>query len=135
MGAADLSCYYSLWLLRVNAGAETIDDLLNLAPLVPWMERIAAIGHGEHAETTAEEALAAAKDAKPAPRALQKNDDPTGIRPGTRLSVTPDDNARVGVEGALVAADAQEVMIRRETAGAGTVHVHFPRAGFETLTR
>jgi glutathione S-transferase len=131
--AADLTCYHSLWLLRANCGAETIDRQLALAPsVVAWMDRIAAIGHGTAAEITPEEALAAAKAATPGD-AFTADADPSGLRRGTPVTVTPDDNARVPVEGVLVAADAQEVVVARESAGAGRVHVHFPRAGFETL--
>jgi len=38
-------------------------------------------------------------------------------------------DARVPVQGTLVAADADAVMIRREDGRAGVVHVHFPRIG------
>ncbi len=133
MSAADLSCYHSLWLLRANAGAEVIDRELGLAPLVPWMERVAAIGHGQSTEMSPDDALAAARSAEPAAPAVPEDGDPTGLAPGTPVTVTPDDNARVAVEGTLVAADDQEVVIARETEEAGRLHVHFPRAGFETL--
>lgn len=133
VSAADLTCYHSLWLLRANAGAETIDRQLGLAPLVPWMERVAALGHGTCTDMSPEDAVAAARAAEPAPPAMALDRNPSGIASGSRVSVTPSDNARVPVEGILVAADADEVVIRRETPEAGVLHVHFPRAGFETL--
>lgn len=133
LSAADISCYHLLWLLRANAGKDEIDKLLNLAPLTAWMDRIAAIGHGASADMTPEESIAAAKGAKPADCQYLGGGDPSGIAPGTQVSVTPDDNARVPVIGALVAADAQEIVIRREDPSAGVIHVHFPRAGFETV--
>jgi glutathione S-transferase len=37
------------------------------------------------------------------------------------------------VTGTLVAADAQEIIIRKDTPETGVLHIHFPRAGFETL--
>ena len=49
--------------------------------------------------------------------------------------MTPDDNARVPVAGTLVGADAQEVVIAIESPEAGRLHVHFPRAGFETIAQ
>ncbi len=134
LSAADITCYHSLWLLRANCGAEAIDAQLKLSPrITAWMERIADIGHGQSTDMTPEEALAAAKSAEPSAPAFDADNDPSGIKPGTAVTVTPDDNARVPVEGELVAANAQEIVIRRETPETGVLHIHFPRAGFETL--
>lgn len=133
VSAADLTCYHSLWLLRANCGADVIDAQLHLSPEVTaWMARIAGIGHGHASEMTPEAALAAAKSAEPAD-SFAADADPTGLTPGTRVTVTPNDNARVPVEGTLVAADAQEIVIARDTLEAGRLHIHFPRAGFEVL--
>ncbi|MCA8881648.1 MAG: glutathione S-transferase family protein [Rhodobacteraceae bacterium] len=134
LSAADLTCYHSLWLLRANCGAETIDAQLHLRPeVVSWMERIAAIGHGSVSEMTPEAAVATARDATPSEPAFPPDGDPTGIAPGDRVTVTPVDNARVPVDGILVAADTQEIVIRRDSAETGTLHIHFPRAGFAAL--
>jgi len=54
-------------------------------------------------------------------------------REGFGVRLTPDDNARVPVEGELVAASSQEIIFRRETPENGTLHIHFPRVVFETL--
>lgn len=135
LSAADLTCYHSIWLLRANCGAEVIDAQLHIAPEVTaWMDRIAAIGHGTKADMPPEAALAVAKAATPADPGLGDND-PSGIAIGTRVSVTPNDNARVPVTGTLVGADAQEVVIAIDSPEAGQLHVHFPRAGFETLAQ
>jgi len=131
--AADLSCYHSIWLLRANCGAETIDAQLQIAPEVTdWMARIAAIGHGRSTPMTPQEALARAARETPVDPGLGDRD-PSGIALGTTVSVTPDDNARVPVTGQLVGADAQEIVLALDSAEAGRLHVHFPRAGFETL--
>ncbi|MBK3421549.1 glutathione S-transferase family protein, partial [Methylobacterium sp. IIF4SW-B5] len=50
--------------------------------------------------------------------------------PGDTVTVTPDDFARVPVEGRLVAVDAGRIVIRRDEARVGALHLHFPRAGF-----
>lgn len=133
LSAADLTCHHSLWLLRENCGAEAIDAQLHLSPRVTeWMARVKAVGHGAHEEMTPEEAVEAARAAAPGD-GFEGDADPSGLRVGTPVRVTPDDNARVPVEGALVAADAHEAVIRRESPETGPLHVHFPRAGFETL--
>lgn len=131
--AADLTCYHSLWLLRANAGAEVIDRQLNLSPAITaWMERIAALKREPSCEIDPEAAVDAARDAEPGD-GFTGDADPSGLVVGTQVKVTPDDNAKVPVEGEIVAVDAQEIVIARETPEAGRVHVHFPRAGFETL--
>lgn len=129
--AADLTCHHSLWLLRQNCGAQEIDALLNLHAITPWMDRVAALGHGTKTDMTPEDALDEAKAATP--ETLSLAGDPTGFAPGDRLVVTPDDNARKPVTGTLVTADAQEIVLSVESDKAGTLHIHFPRAGFETL--
>ena len=98
------------------------------------MDRIAAIGHGAKSDMIPEQALAVAKAATPAASGLGDND-PTGIAAGTRVTVTPDDNARVPATGTLVAADAREVMIAIDSDLAGALHVHFPRAADANTSR
>jgi len=133
LSAADITCYHSLWLLRANCGAATIDAQLGLTPAITaWMARIAAIGHGQSSEMTPEAALAASKAAPPGD-GFAADADPSGLKLGTLVTVTPDDNAKVPVAGILVAADAQEIVIGRQNPEAGRIHIHFPRAGFETL--
>ena len=131
--AADLACWQTLWLLRKNCPPQ-VDALLGLAPLSPWFDRIAAFGHGTPAAMTAEQAFEAARDARPAPVThLDADGDPGGLKAGTPVVVTPDDNARVPVEGTLVAASDREVVIRRQDARAGELHLHFPRLGFDVV--
>jgi glutathione S-transferase len=133
LSAADITCYHSLWLLRANCGAKTIDAQIGLTPAITaWMDRIAAIGHGSPAEMSPEAALAQAKAASPGD-AFAADADPSGIKAGTLVTVTPDDNAKVPVGGILIAADRQEIVIARESPETGRIHIHFPRAGFETL--
>lgn len=130
-GAADLSIYHSLWALRMNCGAQ-VDALLGFgAPLLAWMERVKGIGHGAPFEMTPAQALEVATQAAPAAPSIDADGDPSGYKPGMRVTVTPDDHARVPVTGTLVAADAQELIIRRSDERAGDIHVHFPRAGFD----
>jgi glutathione S-transferase len=133
LSALDLACWQTTFLLRKNCPA-AVDELLGLAPLVPWYERIAAIGHGRSTPMASEEALSAAKTSSPAPVThLQPHGDPAGLKAGTAVVVTPDDNARVPVAGTLVAASANEVVIHRRDEQAGDLHLHFPRLGFDVI--
>ena len=49
------------------------------------------------------------------------------------MTVTPDDTGRDPIEGVLVAASDQEVVISRSNERVGEVHVHFPRAGYDIV--
>jgi glutathione S-transferase len=129
--AADLACWQTIFLLRKNCPPD-VDALVGFGPLVPWYDRIVAFGHGTPTPMTSEEAFAAARDAKPAAVShLSPNGDPGGLTAGTTVTITPDDNARVPVTGALVAASDREVVIHRRDREAGDLHIHFPRLGFD----
>jgi glutathione S-transferase len=131
--AADLACWQTVYLLRKNCPPE-VDTLLDLGPLVPWYDRIAAIGHGTPTPMSAEDALAVARDTRPSPPThLDPDGDPGGLRAGCPVVVTPDDNARVPVRGTLVAAGPAEVVIHRHDPQAGDLHIHFPRLGFDVV--
>jgi len=131
--ALDLTCYQTTFMMRKNCPPE-VDAMGGLAPLVDWYRRVAAIGHGKPQPMDAEHAFVAAKAANPEPVAHLKADgDPSGLRAGQKVTVTPDDNARVPVSGTLVAADASEIVIHRRDPEAGDLHIHFPRLGFDVV--
>ena len=56
--------------------------------------------------------------------------DGRGHSPGDAVTVTASDYAHDAVAGTLVGLDADEVVVARDDARAGRVHVHFPRIGF-----
>ena len=56
--------------------------------------------------------------------------DPSGLKAGQKISVTPDDTGKVPVTGTLVGLTADRISIIRSDARVGDVVVHFPRAGF-----
>jgi hypothetical protein len=128
---ADLACFQTIYLLRKNCPPE-VDKLVGFKPIVAWYDRIAAFGHGKAKAMSAEEAFAVATKAKPAKVThLKPNGDPGGLKAGANVIVTPDDNARVPVTGALVAAGDSEIIIRRTDAKAGDINIHFPRLGYD----
>lgn len=131
--ALDLACWQTTFLLRKNSPPE-VDQLAGLGGLEAWYDAIASIGHGNPQPMTAEDALGIARAAQPLPLThLRSDGDPAGLRAGTSVVVTPDDNARVPVRGTLVAASATEVVIHRHDPQAGDLHVHFPRLGFDVM--
>jgi glutathione S-transferase len=125
---ADFSVYHCLWFLANNP--------VNAALLEPytgvkaWCERMAAFGHGQFEVASGEDALAAAKAATPI--APKLGGQPLGsFAIGDEVSVTPADYGRIAVQGRLVAWDAQEVVLARDTSETGPLMTHFPSAGFE----
>lgn len=133
-GLADFAVYHSLWFVRRGAEDEFKALTAAMPTLAPWMKRIAAIGHGDPEKIEADEAIETAKAAKPDPACLPKHADPAGLKPGTRVTVTPEDTGKVPVEGELIAASPRQISIARTDERAGDVVVHFPRAGFVIKT-
>jgi glutathione S-transferase len=127
----DLTCCQTMCLLRKNCPPE-VDAFAGLTPLLPWYDRVTALGHGRPEEMTEQQAFDVACAMQPAPpNHLQADGDPGGLRAGVTVTVTPDDNARIPVTGTLVAASDCEIVIHRRDKNAGDLHIHFPRLGFD----
>jgi glutathione S-transferase len=134
--AADLACWQTLFLLRKNCPPE-VDQLLGLGTssnVLKWYDRVVAFGHGTKVDMTSEEAFVVARDSKPiSVTHLDPNGDPGGLKAGTTVIVTPDDNAQVPVKGTLVAAGVDEIILHHCDTAAGDLHIHFPRLGFDVV--
>ncbi|CAF3258529.1 unnamed protein product [Rotaria sp. Silwood2] len=134
--AFDITAYHTLWFARVRGGNEVkslLSQLFQPGLLLSWFERVAALGHGENREMTPEQAFDVAKQAEPVDPTYIKNDANSEWNVGQRLRVTPDDYGCVPVDGAFVAADDHEIVLRVSNDKAGSINVHFPRAGFEVV--
>ncbi len=130
LSAADLSAYHTLWFATKNGGAEA-EAMLPLQPLRAWLARVAAVGHGNRTTMAAEDALAVAREAAPAP--VGAFDDPaSGLKAGEAVTIVADD-ANDPIRGTLVFADGNEIVIRHEGQRTGTIHVHFPRFGYSAI--
>lgn len=126
---ADVDAYFPVWMARGNIGSAAA--LLEPFPLLRrWEALMAALPRGQRNELDAGEALEIARTATPAPAAGVDGTDPLGLAAGTTVVVTPDDYGRIPVTGELVTLTVDEVAVRRVTAEAGEVVVHFPRLGY-----
>jgi glutathione S-transferase len=125
---ADAACYHPVWFLRNFPPAAGVFD--EFPALVAWAERIKAMGHGRRTNMSPEEALAVARATAPATAAVTDGSEPNGIKPGDRVTVTPDDYGFDPVAGEVVASSIHEIAIRRHAGEVGDVVVHFPRIGF-----
>jgi glutathione S-transferase len=94
-----------------------------------WLERVLALGHGRPRKMHSEEALAVAAGA--ASHAACSVAAGLGFEAGQAVTVTPIDYGQDPVAGTLVGLSTEEVVVRRHDERAGTVHVHFPRTGFQ----
>src|ERR1019366_5392029 len=126
---ADFSCYHALWFTqRIPPLAGILDATPSLSA---WMGRMAAIGHGSMLQFDAPAAIAVAVQSTPA--GIEKNafQDDHGIALGSRVTITAESFGLEPTAGELIAATRTRYSLRRSDARAGTVHVHFPRVGFQ----
>ena len=124
---ADFSVGHCLWFIRL---ARPVAHLLDDYPaIVPWLDRLLAIGHHQRSEMGSVEAISvAAGTPGHAPVAVAPG---LGFDAGQAVSVFATDYGSDPVAGALVGLTPQSVTLRRTDPRAGTVHVHFPRFGFQ----
>lgn len=124
---ADFSVAHCLWYVRRATPLAGILDPRR--HVVAWLDRVLAIGHGRSTPLDSAQAVAIAA-AAPSHAA-------TVVRPGLGFDagqvvlVSAIDYGTDPVAGVLVGLDEHEVVLRRQDPRAGTVHVHFPRFGFQ----
>jgi glutathione S-transferase len=127
---ADFSVVHSLWYIRRAPPVATVLD--PFPRLRAWCERVAALGHGTREELSSAEALAvAARASAYAPVQVESEAAPGAFEAGTPVTVAATDYATDAVAGTLVGLTNDEVTIERSDPRAGTVHVHFPRIGYQ----
>lgn len=125
---ADFAAYHPLWFVRRIV---PLADILSSARhVLPWMDRVAAIGHGQPGKLSSADAIRIAHDAEPAAPTGEWHDE-HGVAAGDPVTVTPLDYAFDPVAGELVAATARAYSLRRFDERAGKVVVHFPRVGYK----
>jgi glutathione S-transferase len=124
---ADFSVGHCLWFIRLaRPVAHLLDDY---PPIGPWLDRLCAIGHHRSAAMSSTEALAVAAGATAhAPVAVASG---LGFEAGQAVTVAATDYGVDPVAGTLVGLSEHESVLRRSDPRAGTLHVHFPRFGFQ----
>ena len=127
-GLADCALYNPVWFIQRQLGV-TASPLDRLPRIVAWTERMKALGEGKRQDIKATDALEIAKAAKPDKTSVDAND-PSGLKAGQKLSITPDDTGKVPVTGMLVGLASDRISIARTDERVGDVVVHFPRAGY-----
>jgi glutathione S-transferase len=127
---ADCALYNPVWFLQARMGVgNTPSPLDRLPKIVEWSQRMKAFGSGKPTEMSAADALAVAKAATAEPGKVDEQD-PSGLKAGQAINITPDDTGKVPVSGTLVGLTNERISIIRSDEQVGDVIVHFPRAGF-----
>jgi len=124
---ADFSLYHSLWF--IDRATPTVFEA---TPAVrAFMQRMAAIGHGESSELSSAQAIEVCRASAPRARKESWARDQNGVELGAQVMVRPGDMGRDPTLGTLVHLAEDEIAIERHDERAGRVIVHFPRIGYE----
>ena len=125
---ADLAAYHTVYFLKARPVTAAL--LAPHARIGAWLERVAAIGHGDRKELDSAEAVAIAHDATPVPFEGTPAPLPDGLAYGDRVVVLPEEVGSGPIAGELVPSDVHEIAIRRRSERAGELVVHFPREDY-----
>ncbi|MBS3996841.1 MAG: glutathione S-transferase family protein [Hydrogenophaga sp.] len=126
---ADFAAYHPLWFSRVVNPA--MAGVLDATPdVLAWMDRMAAIGHGQMGKLDSTQAIAIAAATEPAPLPEEAFQDEHGIPLGSRVTIAAESFGQEPTEGILRAASRTHYTLERTDERAGRLHVHFPRIGF-----
>ena len=124
---ADFAVAHCAWYVR-RAGP--MADVFRPHPhFSAWLDRVLALGHGSPERIDSDEALRVAATATLHAKCSVAQG--LGFEAGQAVTVTPTDYGQDAVAGTLVGLSDVEVVVHRQDPRAGTVHVHFPRAGFQ----
>jgi glutathione S-transferase len=124
---ADFSVAHCLWFVH---RAPPLLGIFEPTPrLSAWLERVRAFGHGTPAKLGSDEAIRLAASCNShAPAHVEPG---LGFMAGDAVTVTATDYGRDPTAGTLVGLNGDEVVVQRHDERAGTLHVHFPRIGFQ----
>jgi len=127
---ADFAAYHPLWFTRHRVAV--MADILHATPAVlAWMDRMAALGHGQPDDFSASQAIDLCAASTPLALAADTVfQDEHGIPLGSTVTIGAETFGQEPTEGELLAASRTRYTLRRQDPRAGVVHVHFPRIGY-----
>jgi glutathione S-transferase len=125
-GHGDIALYSNLWFLTAMPFAAEFAAQAMAGPNIgAWYARVSAIGHGSFTNISGADAIAVARDATPL--ALIGSVD--GWESGQSVMIRTETSGDDPVAGTLLRCDAGGITVRRHSADAGELNVHFPRIG------
>ena len=129
-GLADVHAHMNIWFV-MSAVPDFARQCLKETPrTLDWYDRLNDIKGQPPEDVSSTDALAIAKSASPRLLAATAGTEPQGLRPGELVAVAPDDYGQNWVEGELVSAMPNRIILQKVKAAEPNLHVHFPRAGF-----
>ena len=130
---ADFAIAHCLWFLKASpVTASLVDDYPEISA---WLSKVLGVGHGSYSELAAQDAVQIAHKATPVALPEQAFVEPNGFTMGQQVIIRAVDYGTDPVEGELLYAGLEELILRREDERAGLVHVHFPRLGYRIGAR
>ena len=129
-GLVDVHAYMNVWFMHQNV-PDFLAQCFRSADLTEaWFDRLREYEGQEPETISSKDALDIAKHAAPRLVAATTRNESQDLAPGEMVAVAPDDYGQVWVEGELVHADSQRIILQRVSEEGETLHVHFPRAGY-----
>ncbi|WP_084421049.1 glutathione S-transferase [Henriciella litoralis] len=129
-GLVDVHAFMNPWFIESTI-PEFLEACFKSTPrTADWYKRMKEI-EGQTPETlSGEEALKIARNSAPRLKAAKTDGEMQGFEPGERVAVAPDDYGRDWVEGEIVIAKADRIILHRFDEEAETVNLHLPRTGY-----
>jgi len=127
LSIADFAAYHTLWCLWHSSP----EALAGHPRVIAFVEALAALPDPAVDTLTSEQALEVSRQSAPAWQPPAAFEDASGLQAGQTVTARAADVGRDPVQGTLVWAAADEVVLRREDPSAGIVYVHFPRLGYD----
>ncbi len=129
-GMIDVHAFMNPWFVEKNI-PDFIEECFQSAPLTKdWYQRLKEFKGQAPEEISGAKAIQIAHDAAPRLKPASTSGDLRDFQPGDRVAIAPDDYAQDWVEGDLVIANAERVIIARQDERADNLHIHFPRVGY-----
>lgn len=129
-GMIDVHAFMNPWFVEQNIPdflARCFED----APRThSWYKRMKDIKGPEPETISAGDAIDIAFHAAPRLKPASTARDLRDFEPGNTVAIAPDDYAQDWVEGELVVANEERVILSRHDDRAGNLHLHFPRVGY-----
>ena len=129
-GMVDVHAYMNPWFVEKNV-PDFLNECFESAPLTrDWYRRLKDFKGQPAEEVSGAEAIEIAHNAAPRLKPASTAGDLRDLEPGDRVAIAPDDYAKDWVEGDLVIANSERVILARHDERADNLHVHFPRVGY-----
>lgn len=121
----DFALYHDLWFVKV-VGKKELGK--NAEIMDAWFDRMTAFSSSPAKHIDVQDALLIAQDAEPRviPEGMTQGD-----WIGKQVEIVADDYRRIPISGVLVGADDYSWIIKREPQEGNTLHVHFPKRGYD----